>query len=140
MFADDTKCAISINHSSAANPLQSDLLSLSTWSSTWDLLFNESKFVYICVSGLQVLIVPVVTISMAKPLSNHPIIKILGVILTSNLNWSTHHNLIIGQSCKTLGLLRRTFIHSTCVSRKKLYLPHTLTTDILQSSLETLPN
>ena len=48
MFADDTKCAISINHSSAANPLQSDLLSLSTWSSTWDLLFNEFKFVYMC--------------------------------------------------------------------------------------------
>ena len=48
MFADDTKCAISINHSSVRNPLQSDLFSLSTWSSTWDLLFNESKFVYMC--------------------------------------------------------------------------------------------
>ena len=58
MFADDTKCAISINHSSVRNPLQSDLFSLSTWSSTWDLLLSLS----ICVFGQNVLIVLPATI------------------------------------------------------------------------------
>ena len=47
MLADNTKCAITINHSLETNPLQSDLVHLSTWSSTWSLLFNESKFFHI---------------------------------------------------------------------------------------------
>ena len=37
MFADDTKCAITIDRSLETIPLQSDLVNLSTWSSTWRL-------------------------------------------------------------------------------------------------------
>ena len=46
IFADDTKCAITVDISLGTNPLQSDLDNLSIWSSTWNLLFNESNFVH----------------------------------------------------------------------------------------------
>ena len=46
MFTDGAKFAIPMGHYFVASPLQSDhLFNLSTWSSTWDLLFNEPKFV-----------------------------------------------------------------------------------------------
>ena len=130
MFADDTKCAITINYSLEINPLQSDLIDLSTWSSTWSLLFNESKFVHMRfwqknTSCSHTYLINGNTIDQK---TQH---KDLGVILTIDLNWSPHYNYIISQSYKTLGLLRRTFTHSTCASRKKLYFISTLTATIL---------
>ena len=94
MFADDTKYAISINHSSVRNPLQSDLFSLSTWSSTWDLLFNESKFVYMCIWS------KCIDCSRSCYINGKPIVqsshhKDLGIFFTDDLNCSSHYNFII---------------------------------------------
>ena len=87
MFADDTKCAITINYSLEINPLQSDLIDLSTWSSTWSLLFNESKFVHMRfwqknTSCSHTYLINGNTIDQK---TQH---KDLGVILTNDLNWS----------------------------------------------------
>ena len=43
IFADDTKCLHSI-----ATELQDDINSISSWSDTSNLLFNESKFNHLC--------------------------------------------------------------------------------------------
>ena len=121
MFADDTKYAISINHSSVRNPLQSDLFSLSTWSSTWDLLFNESKFVYMCFWS-KCIDCPRSYYINGKPIVQSSHHKDLGIFFTDDLNWSSHYSFIFSQSYKTLGFLCRTFTRSTCMSRKKLYI------------------
>ena len=48
--------------------------------------------------------------------------KELDIIFTSNLNWSSHIEMIILRAYKILGLLRRTF-HTNCtITKKKLYL------------------
>ena len=56
MFADDTKCAISINHSSVGNPLQSDLFSLSIPGAQLWIYYLMNLSLSICVFGQNVLI------------------------------------------------------------------------------------
>ena len=48
IFADDTKCLQSIKLPNDAAKLQDDMNSISFWSNTSNLLFNESKFVHLC--------------------------------------------------------------------------------------------
>ena len=48
--------------------------------------------------------------------------KDLGVILTSDLNWTPHYNLIIGQAYKILGLIHRSFISNSYLVKKQLYI------------------
>ena len=43
MFTDGAKFAIPMGHYFVTSPLQS--IYISTWSSTWNLLFNKPKFV-----------------------------------------------------------------------------------------------
>ena len=48
--------------------------------------------------------------------------KDLGVIISDNLNWNTHHDAILGKAYRTLGLVRRTFCSTIPISAKvKLY-------------------
>ena len=46
--ADDTKCLLAIKSTSDSDKLQQDINNISTWSYTFNLLFNESKFVHLC--------------------------------------------------------------------------------------------
>ena len=48
IFADDTKCLLAIKSTSDSDKLQQDINNISTWSYTFNLLFNESKFVHLC--------------------------------------------------------------------------------------------
>ena len=121
MFADDTKCVITIDHSLGTTPLQSDLVNVSTWSSTWRLLFNESKFVHMRFWQKSIDCACIYHIN-GKDINQKTQHKDLGIILTNDLNWSPYYISITSQSYKILGLLCRTFTLSTCMSRKKLYI------------------
>ena len=54
------------------------------------------------------------------PSVNHH--KDLGVILTSDLSFTSHYQHIISSAYKILGILRRSFTSASTSSKKKLYL------------------
>ena len=47
VFADDTKCLLSIRSTDNVSKLQSDVNGAAVWSLSSDLLFNEAKFVHV---------------------------------------------------------------------------------------------
>ena len=107
LFADDTKLYKSIDFPGAKNDLQADLNSLHKWSLNWGMEFNKSK--------CQVLHVSKRKYSQTFPqyeLDGHrleclPQVKDLGVIVSSDLTWSKHIEVIVAKANKTLGLIKR---------------------------------
>ena len=99
--------------------LQSDLSRLSNCSSHWKLSFNELKCTLIHFSPNSPEFIENFTPNQQQ-LSVSNSCKDLGVILTSNLDFSDHYTYISGQAYKILGLLRRTLSNCTSTHAKKL--------------------
>ena len=118
LFADDTKCYSSSNHSAQ---LQEDITRLFQWSLT-NISFNSSKL-----SSLRFN----TTVTCSSPdyfLNDQPIQhsncqKDLGVIFSNDLSWSSHYEKLVAKAFKTLGLIRRIVGTQTTVTvRKNLYM------------------
>ena len=91
IYADDTKCIKTISTIDDSRLMQSDLDSISQWSSDTELFFNESKFAHICFwSKPSFIDLPEYNIN-SKIISKVVKIKDLGIILSSNLNWDYHY-------------------------------------------------
>ena len=119
LFADDTKCFKTISRCSDISSLQQDLNQLSIWSTTNCLLFNESKSTHLHfwnqfgthqynING--------------KAVTTSDQHKDLGIFISSNLNFSLHHETVSSKAYRMLGLLRRTFVTHSTIVKKKLYL------------------
>ena len=65
--------------------------------------------------------------------------KNLDIIFTSNLNWSSHIEMIMLRAYKILGLLRRTFHTSCTYTKKQLYLS-LVRSQLMYCSQLLLPN
>ena len=122
LFADDAKCAHHISCLSDCLSLQFDLDHLTLWSKAWNLHFNKEKCVILRISRKQSPTLfnyhisgdPLVTVSTHKD---------LGILLSSNLSWSSHYDLLLKRAYRILNLIRRTFYNVNCVQTKKvLYL------------------
>ena len=122
LFADDAKCAHHISCLSDCLSLQFDLDHLTLWSEAWNLHFNKEKCVILRISRKQSPTLfnyhisgdPLVTVSTHKD---------LGILLSSNLSWSSHYDLLLKRAYRILNLIRRTFYNVNCVQTKKvLYL------------------
>ena len=101
LFADDTKCFNMVRSPSNSLVLQQDLTSLFNWSNHWKLSFNELKCILIRFSANH----PAVNVSYF--LNQHQLSatnshKDLGIIVSSNLDWTDHYNYISDQAHKTL--------------------------------------
>jgi len=121
IYADDTKCLRNVPRSSTpdTHSLQTDLDNLFNWSLTNELYFNESKFVHIrfrSANGVGTFYIN------GKPISQVDLTKDLGIMLTSNLSWNHHCNLILGKAYKFLGIIRRSFTTNSVPVKKKLYI------------------
>ena len=119
LFADDTKCFKTISRCSDISSLQQDLNQPSIWSTTNCLLFNESKLIHLHFwkqFGIHQNNINGKTVTTAD---QH---KDLGIIISSNLNFSLHHETISAKAYRMLKLLRRTFVTHTTIVKKKLYL------------------
>ena len=121
IYADDTKCLINIPRCSTPDihSLQTDLDNLFNWSLTNELYFNESKFVHIrfwSANGVDTFYIN------DKPISQVDLTKDLGIMLTSNLSWNHHYNLILGKAYKFLGIIQRSFTTNSVPVKKKLYI------------------
>ena len=121
-FADDTKCYKSIHNLSDSYLLQEDLNSLATWSSINHIYFNSSKTVLLrfCSKLPSIHFDYVLDNQQLRLKDSH---WDLGVIISSNLTWTAHHNCITADAYRILSLIRRTFRHTTSIGAKKfLYL------------------
>ena len=99
--------------------LQQDLTSLFNWSNHWKLSFNKLKCILIRFSASH----PAVNVSYfinQHQLSATNSHKDLGIIVSSNLDWTDHYNYISDQAHKTFGLLRRTFRNCNSTYAKKI--------------------
>ena len=95
LFADDAKCFRMIQSPSDCLLLQSDLSRLSNWSSYWKLSFNELKCTLIHFPPNSPEFIENFTLNQHQ-LSVSNSCKDLGVILTSNLDFSDHYTYISG--------------------------------------------
>ena len=121
LFADDTKCFHSLCSPLDCKLLQNDLHILSMWSHKWNLLFNEDKCVVMRFLNSSDTVFSNFSYSIYdKLLSCRKSHRDLGILLTSDLNWSAHYGLLLTNAYKTLGLLRRTFSDVRCVRAKKI--------------------
>ena len=80
------------------------------WSQSTDLLFNETKFVHIRFWDKSFSDLNSTTYTVnGKPIRQFLQHKDLGVIFTSNLDWTDHYRTITVKAYQILGLIRRTF-------------------------------
>ena len=105
MFADDTSLYITVDDPHiAANTLNQNMERVSNWANRWLVNFNAGKTKCMAISNKKI---------------NHPSIqfngkhlkevdshKHLGVLISNNLTWSKHVNLLIENSSKMLDILR----------------------------------
>jgi len=121
IYADDTKCLRNVPRSSTPDihSLQTDLDNLFNWSLTNELYFNKSKFVHICFWSANEVDTFYIN---GKPISQVDLTKDLGIMLTSNLSWNHHYNLILGKAYKFLGIIQRSFTTNSVPVKKKLYI------------------
>ena len=118
LFADDTKCFRHIKTPPGEQLLQLDIYNLFSWSTSSNLHFNSSKSCHLSFNR---------KFPTSYTISGNIIItkqshKNLGVTLSDNLEWKTHHDIILSKAYKTLGLVRRTFNSSIPpLTKVKLY-------------------
>ena len=119
LYADDAKCFRPIASPSDLQPLQDDLNSLFNWSLKWKLRFNISKCALLrLTSGYSF------TQSPPYYINDEEIVlkdchRDLGILISGNLSWTSHYELICSRAYRMLGLLRRVFSATVCVSAKK---------------------
>jgi len=82
---------------------------------------SMNQNLYIFVSGLQMWWTLFISMH-GKPISQVDITKDLGIILTSNLSWNHHYNLILGKIYKFLCMIRQSFTTNLVPVKKKLYI------------------
>ena len=114
-FSDDTKCFKHIKSPDDEQSLQNDLHNLASWSVASHLSFNPSKSTHVLFNQ---------NISISHNIRGNPIntsYKDLGVIISDNPNWNTHHDTILGKAYRTLGLVRRTFCSTIQIPNIELY-------------------
>ena len=124
VFADDTKCLLSIRSTDDVSKLQSDVNGAAVWSLSLDLFFNEAKFVHVRFWAKPSFDLDTTTYTVngkpIKQLSKH---KDLGVVFSCNLNWTDHalhdnHH----QSISDPRLDKRTFRINCIEAKKHLYI------------------
>ena len=98
--------------------VQTDLSRLSDWCTTWNLLLNDEK----C-SAIRFLPrlspTPFHYHLDGKQISSKPAQKDIDLLVSADLTWRSHYQLISYRAYKMLGPLRRVFCSSASVSAKR---------------------
>ena len=119
LFADDTKCFKTIADINDSLDLQKDgdILRYG-WSINTNLLFNCYKILFMSFKSQLTTSYSIGNNTISK-VSTH---KHLGIIISSDLDWQSHHQHIISNAYRMLGLLWCSFTTSiTTTSKKQLY-------------------
>ena len=119
LFADDAKCFRPITNPSYCSLLQDDLVRLLDWSNKWKLHFNISKCALVRFSyGTP--ISPASSYCMGdQDIVALDCLRDLGVLISDDLSWSAHYDLLCSRAYKIIGLLRRVFNNVFAIAAKK---------------------
>ena len=82
---------------------------------------NQNFFTFVFIIKPLTTDLPTYTIN-GTPIKSVLQHKDLGVIFSSDFNWSAHYNTITTKAYKTLGLIRRTFKTISINAKKQLYI------------------
>ena len=138
LFADDAKCLMPISTMSDCLLLQDDVSRLVQWSNTWNLLLNEEKCSIVNFSTSQFPIIFNYFVN-GKQIPSKSTQRDLGIVVSSDYQWSSHYKKIISNAYKMLGTLCRIFSYSIAVSAKRsLYLSLVRSQLLLFSPLASL--
>lgn len=123
MYADDILLYKSITATDDFSCLQNDVSHIQSWSSFNALTFNSSKCKQMLLSRKRKPTVCIPMVLNGQPLQIVNSYKYLGIIISSDLRWSTHIQYICNKAKKMLGILYRQFsVNSTETTMVKLYL------------------
>ncbi|CAB4010566.1 Hypothetical predicted protein [Paramuricea clavata] len=122
MYADDTKLFRNINSTTDGDCLQESLSNLDTWSHDNNIKFNALKCKVLSVTRKKY------PVTYNYHLGSSSLLRVrkekdLGIIVTDNLLWNSHIQMITAKANKMLGLLKRTcpLLTETKI-RRSLYL------------------
>ena len=118
IFADDAKLVKSINDLSDNLLLQNDITTFSAWSNEWKIALNALKCAAIRFSLASVDPSPVYSIN-DTPIVFSSTFRDLGVVVSSNLSWSTQINQVCSKAYRSFHLIKRNFKHSSPITLKK---------------------
>ena len=124
LYADDILLYRPISSVNDYQMLQADIDTLSTWSTLNTMKFNTGKCKTMLISRKKCPRLPPIPLSVnGTILEVVPTFKYLGVLLSSDLSWSSHIQGVCNKARKILGLLyRRYYQYSDSRTLCKLYL------------------
>jgi hypothetical protein len=101
-YADDTKVISIIKNLLDGNIFQNDIKILVDWSNEWSIKFNESK--------CKVMLIGKDNAKFEYQMNNSELSvtdleKDLGILVSSDLEWSQHINTAVGRANRQLGLI-----------------------------------
>ena len=123
MFADDTKDSIIITNENDAEKLQSDLVKLNKWTTTFGMTFNSDKFQCLK-SGPNFEIKTQYTYfspDLESPIEDKDIVKDLGIYLSSDGLFNNHIKEIVKKVRKRCGWIHRAFNMNNVTFRRFLW-------------------
>ena len=124
LYADDILLYRPISLPQDFGHLQNDVDKLQAYASANYMTFNASKCKFMLVSRKKLHTHPNPSISLnGSPLEFTPTFKYLGLLISSDLSWSSHIDNICSKAKRILGLLyRRFYRHSNEQTLQQLYL------------------